>query len=858
MDRQQPWVCQVSSGGVNTVVNAIVRVSGPEEVLVPHLNTPNLLLEPDGRACASVTGFVLPESTTAVAATTVATGTTAASGADTAATVTTTGKDKDLILDSRRELYCCVLTCASIIAPLTLIGSKKNIPQHLNNPFLPPCALRDKCTIRVGIKQPPYHDSDGDVQWHQAQLTNLLELKEARERLRSSLSGAARQAFESSFCTTVAVLKVRLRIDSASALSKYLHNYDVSSSATMVGLRCDGCFPPVGTPVRLCGVPYGVYAPQLFSHNASNGIVASVLTSSRHDEEEAADRCCSAGGREAALPLLAFIDARCLPGSEGGPVYAWCQALHSQTDLDSLWPRRTTSRKEGEEYKGDVDQRLIRAGESSRPGTCSDGSAGHWVLVGMALPPLTHPDGSAIQLVPIVPLMRLLAVARSAGCTLLPIDTVATQDLLSSSKDNTVKSHDIRSRNGCKSLQSGLLCHGDAHALAATAAAASLTLSPQVPVSTLSAAASYFGWRPKVPASAAESSASVVLLSSGRTWASGVIVCARRGLIVTCAHVVKAAQHNGVLVGGSSINKGREQTFCVLTHAPKRHWSAADVIYICESGFPDIAVLQLKCVVRNACPHHIAANNLHSTSSCSGSTQPYVDGRISGIDVLACGFPMFDPRAAQLGPTCTFGIAHAHHYAATSSGARDNVVNGGACDGIKGQPAVMLHASTVVYPGSSGGALFDARSGHLLGILVSFAQFGGSVSIEDDGAEILENRAGPHLISGDQLSHPRLAFALPVCLLQPLWDIIKPSDIVPGATASCSNRTTAHNGEESGPRPDVHHGTVHKHGVLLTVAEMEHLRDLEAPDLAKTWALAPPTSKASADTVMAIPLRCRL
>ena len=80
-------------------------------------------------------------------------------------------------------------------------------------------------------------------------------------------------------------------------------------SAVTVRLCCClfyGNMTKKGQGVVVVGSPFGVLSPHTFSNCLSTGIVCNILKA----DDSSID------------PLLYFIDARCLPGNEGSPVYA--------------------------------------------------------------------------------------------------------------------------------------------------------------------------------------------------------------------------------------------------------------------------------------------------------------------------------------------------------------------------------------------------------------------------------------------------------------------------------------------------------------------------------------------------------
>ncbi|XP_053306039.1 peroxisomal leader peptide-processing protease [Spea bombifrons] len=165
------------------------------------------------------------------------------------------------------------------------------------------------------------------------------------------------------------------------------------------------------------------------------------------------------------------------------------------------------------------------------------------------------------------------------------------------------------------------------------------------------------------PGPAAGLAASVVLVDSGPVWGSGVLL--NENIVLTCRHVIRGASKVTVKIRSSTNEKYRA--------------IKAQVVFSSEEASPyDIAIVELE-------------------EFFTENPQPVLaSGCCVGEDVLIIGYGAFGERS---GPSVTSGIL-------------SGIIS-------VGDTPVMLQTTCAVHGGSSGGPLFTAQSGELLGIVAS-------------------------------------------------------------------------------------------------------------------------------------------
>ncbi|XP_075697678.1 peroxisomal leader peptide-processing protease [Rhinoderma darwinii] len=179
------------------------------------------------------------------------------------------------------------------------------------------------------------------------------------------------------------------------------------------------------------------------------------------------------------------------------------------------------------------------------------------------------------------------------------------------------------------------------------------------------------------PGSAEQLSGSVVLVDSGQAWGTGVLLGSK--LVLTCRHVIRNLLKVSVRIYHPKIPTGH-QTY-------KRYQAIKGRVLFATQEFSpyDIAVIELEETIPNV-PEPVLAS-----------------GYSTGEDVYIVGFGGLGERC---GPSVTSGVLSA-------------VIS------VSNVP-VMLQTSCAVHGGSSGGPLFAAESGELLGIVASNTRDNGT------------------------------------------------------------------------------------------------------------------------------------
>ncbi|CAI9586840.1 unnamed protein product [Staurois parvus] len=190
-----------------------------------------------------------------------------------------------------------------------------------------------------------------------------------------------------------------------------------------------------------------------------------------------------------------------------------------------------------------------------------------------------------------------------------------------------------------------------------------------------------------------------VLVDSGQSWGSGVLLKSK--LVLTCRHVVRHSSKVSVKVHNANMTSGNH--YAIQRFHPVR----GNVVFSTHESSPyDIAIVQLE-------------------EDISGIPEPVLaSSYYAGEDVCIVGFGALGERC---GPSVTSGVL-------------SSVISVG--DG-----PVMLQTSCAVHGGSSGGPLFAAHSGELLGIVASNTK---------------DNNTGA--------TYPHLNFSVPVTILRAALD----------------------------------------------------------------------------------------
>ncbi|BDA40720.1 probable peroxisomal leader peptide-processing protease [Coccomyxa sp. Obi] len=229
----------------------------------------------------------------------------------------------------------------------------------------------------------------------------------------------------------------------------------------------------------------------------------------------------------------------------------------------------------------------------------------------------------------------------------------------------------------------------------------------------------------------------VAISASNGSWASGVVVSAHNGYILTNAHLL-------VERTGKGRQSSRERIFAETAQmvlprvnvqiwpkdtSSKRGieglrrpvWATAAVIYVFQ-GALDVAVVQVESSARM----HLQQLALRE----AGGTPTTA----AGEPVAVVAFPCFSPHFS-LGQLATAGV-----------------ISKVVCPSLEGEQgekdAAMLMTSAAIYPGASGGAVIGL-DGCMIGLVTSNAR------------DSTANR-----------SLPKLNFSIPATALQPLWHLL--------------------------------------------------------------------------------------
>lgn len=156
----------------------------------------------------------------------------------------------------------------------------------------------------------------------------------------------------------------------------------------------------------------------------------------------------------------------------------------------------------------------------------------------------------------------------------------------------------------------------------------------------------------------------VVLVKSGPSWGSGILMCSDPALVLTCSHVIRTARIVTVRVDGDV----------------GQSWYRADVIYRNEREQPvfDVAVISLRGYTNK----HL--QEIEIATCCN-----------EGDDVIMVGHPVFD-SVHKMKTSVTEGIV-------------SNVIT-------VGRTPVMIQSSCAVNGGASGGAVLST-TGALVGLV---------------------------------------------------------------------------------------------------------------------------------------------
>lgn len=392
---------------------------------------------------------------------------------------------------------------------------------------------------------------------------------------------------------------------------------------------------------------------------------------------------------------------------------------------------------------------VVLVDQACLPG-CEGGPVfdGAGALVGLLAPPLRRSDGSNVEvhlIIPIHPFMKLLEEA------------CAKHSLFDSrSKGSLPKRINLK----------------------VEPATAQLPLSQHVSSSNTASTSNPYNPRSNAPGGpssllmpsfsdiARRAASSVVAISTGTFWGSGIIVSAD-GFILTSAHIFRSflarssQPYRPVLKSGYSIDVRIDSESILVPDSPpshgsdngiksgpssrfsspssgkaSTHWHRASLVYV-SSSYLDVALLRLetpipKLTVLSICPP-IA---LGSNTSSGATIEPH-----EGDNVIALGFALFGP-SKRIRASATSGVISRVAY-------------------IRGKPS-LIQTSASVNKGASGGALIDS-AGNFVGLVTCNA-------MTKDGVII-----------------PKINFSIPSTILRPIHDYVNSKSLVTSSASTPSS-----------------------------------------------------------------------
>ena len=330
-----------------------------------------------------------------------------------------------------------------------------------------------------------------------------------------------------------------------------------------------------GARVAVAGAPFGVLSPLHFSSFLTLGVVSATLSAAagggggRSNGSGCSPAGSSSGG--SGCTALALVDAHCLPGMEGGPVF---MAGLARADAPSA--------------------AAAAAGPAQAPFRWLLGGE-EWLLAGMLLPPLKAPVAHVeVSLVaPLAAVLHAAAVAAAAGAAAAP-----ARGLAGCSGGTSSSSGVVASRGAAEA--SAVACSPPPRAQRPAAGLVPASASAPVPLPDLprpaagarlppvgpaagAGAAQHMG-----PAALAEVLAGVVAVEAGGAWASGVVVSGA-GHILTNAHLLHPPPAAGVgaPAGGAAAGPGQPAQHL----AAGSTGSSSSTTAISTAAYPPVRVL---------------------------------------------------------------------------------------------------------------------------------------------------------------------------------------------------------------------------------------------------------------------------
>lgn len=238
----------------------------------------------------------------------------------------------------------------------------------------------------------------------------------------------------------------------------------------------------------------------------------------------------------------------------------------------------------------------------------------------------------------------------------------------------------------------------------------------------------------------------LVLIRVDGTWGSGALVSRERGLVLTCAHVVRGSRDNSALVTFMQTHD---------THSgPARDSTRLASIAYRSEGPLDVALLRVSDIPASAREASLYFGPPH-----------LVPGQV----VYALGHAVFDPAGvAGCSPTVSRGTL-----------CRSVVVaEGSSTSSRSGVTPVLWQTSALVFRGHSGGMLCDDL-GRLVGVLTSNAKHSdGSIIPEINFVVPLAAVRSVVEFARDDVKELRRVFDAPNEALRALW-ALEPVDLAP-------------------------------------------------------------------------------
>ncbi|KAJ8683479.1 hypothetical protein QAD02_019271 [Eretmocerus hayati] len=247
---------------------------------------------------------------------------------------------------------------------------------------------------------------------------------------------------------------------------------------------------------------------------------------------------------------------------------------------------------------------------------------------------------------------------------------------------------------------------------------------------------------------------SVVLVECGSDWGTGVIVDVATGTLLTCSHVVSkqatATTRTAAAAAATSTSNEKEDTTNTNTSRVRVKLMSNDdhedetwarIVYKTDQRQPyDVAVLRLLEQSKSQAWNQMQTMKLASRNPTKGNS------------VLIWGYPLLGSDAQ---PSCSQGIV---------SRVNDCVIQTTCC----------------VQSGSSGAPVIDAKSGELLGIVVSNAIVSPTTGIPQN---LLHNSSSPFPQPNtnnmdSSILYPRFNMAVPIAsvIRQPLMQYLATND----------------------------------------------------------------------------------